>query len=203
MSVNFDCRDDTTGTGTANTANTWKDNQGSTSQPPGLCRGDGDNDDDDDDFDHDGDRDDHDMDDDNDGQPDEVDQDDDNDGQLDIEDDDDDNDGIKDDVDDRSTHEKQQSSSGTLAGGQNTDYTMTADSTTLALTVVAEAPNAEFLTVEVYDAAGLLMGVSPTAVGAALIKVPVGLAGDYTVRVRNVSLTPVDYIVRLVRSSPW
>jgi len=33
-----DCHDDTTGTGTAGTANTWKDNQGVTQTPAGICK---------------------------------------------------------------------------------------------------------------------------------------------------------------------
>ncbi|HEV3309051.1 MAG TPA: right-handed parallel beta-helix repeat-containing protein [Chloroflexota bacterium] len=33
----FDCKDDTTGTGTAGTANTWRNNVGATSSPAGLC----------------------------------------------------------------------------------------------------------------------------------------------------------------------
>ena len=33
-----DCHDDSTGTGTAGTANTWKDNQGVTQNKPGLCK---------------------------------------------------------------------------------------------------------------------------------------------------------------------
>lgn len=34
-----DCVDDTSGSGTAGTANTWEDNEGQTSDPPGLCDG--------------------------------------------------------------------------------------------------------------------------------------------------------------------
>ena len=33
-----DCHDDSTGGGTAGTANTWKDNQGVTQTPPGICK---------------------------------------------------------------------------------------------------------------------------------------------------------------------
>jgi hypothetical protein len=33
-----DCHDDTTGTGTAGTANTWKDNKGVTQTPAGICK---------------------------------------------------------------------------------------------------------------------------------------------------------------------
>ncbi|MEU0689565.1 SpaA isopeptide-forming pilin-related protein [Streptomyces uncialis] len=36
-SLNTDCRDETTGSGTAGTANTWTANIGTTSSPPGLC----------------------------------------------------------------------------------------------------------------------------------------------------------------------
>jgi parallel beta-helix repeat protein len=34
----FDCHDESTGTGTAGTANEWKSNRGNTSEPPGICR---------------------------------------------------------------------------------------------------------------------------------------------------------------------
>lgn len=33
----FDCQDDSHGTGTAGTANTWQNDQGETSSPPGIC----------------------------------------------------------------------------------------------------------------------------------------------------------------------
>ncbi|GEM_PF-2274135 len=54
----FDCYDDTTGAGTSGTANTWNDNDGDTSSPPGLCGDDddgdeGDEDDDDEEDDED------------------------------------------------------------------------------------------------------------------------------------------------------
>lgn len=34
----WDCQDDTVGSGTSGTANTWKSNKGDTSQPPKLCK---------------------------------------------------------------------------------------------------------------------------------------------------------------------
>ncbi len=34
----FDCRDDSVGSGTANTANFWLNDQGATSMPAGICR---------------------------------------------------------------------------------------------------------------------------------------------------------------------
>jgi parallel beta-helix repeat protein len=37
-----DCRDDSSGSGTAHTANTWKNNRGVTQLPPGICRPKGD-----------------------------------------------------------------------------------------------------------------------------------------------------------------
>jgi Right handed beta helix region len=37
-SGSVDCEDDTTGSGTAGTANTWKDDHGATSSPAGLCK---------------------------------------------------------------------------------------------------------------------------------------------------------------------
>ena len=33
-----DCHDDSSGSGTAGTANTWRDNRGETSYPEGLCK---------------------------------------------------------------------------------------------------------------------------------------------------------------------
>ncbi|MHB8576659.1 MAG: right-handed parallel beta-helix repeat-containing protein [Dehalococcoidia bacterium] len=45
--THFDCEDQSHGSGTAGTANTWKDNQGKTSSPSGICKaGDGDHGDD-------------------------------------------------------------------------------------------------------------------------------------------------------------
>jgi hypothetical protein len=35
--VPFDCQDDSHGTGTSGTANTWQNDHGMTSSPPGLC----------------------------------------------------------------------------------------------------------------------------------------------------------------------
>ena len=43
-----DCRDTTTGGGTAGTANNWTDNEGDTSVPSGLCVSNGDSEDDED-----------------------------------------------------------------------------------------------------------------------------------------------------------
>jgi hypothetical protein len=100
FSDEHDCHDDTIGTRTAGTANTWKDNDGTTSYPPGLCDARDHHDDDDDDFDDDGDDNGHDEDDDNDGKHDDDDDDDDNDGEHDSVDVDDDNDGLTDAVDD-------------------------------------------------------------------------------------------------------
>jgi parallel beta-helix repeat protein len=40
--VTHDCHDNSVGTGTAGTANFWIDNEGQSSKPPGLCRGDDD-----------------------------------------------------------------------------------------------------------------------------------------------------------------
>jgi hypothetical protein len=37
-SANYDCEDDSTGTGTAGTGNTWISDRGRTSSPPGICR---------------------------------------------------------------------------------------------------------------------------------------------------------------------
>jgi len=34
----FDCQDDSAGTGTAGTANTWQNDKGDTASPPGICR---------------------------------------------------------------------------------------------------------------------------------------------------------------------
>jgi hypothetical protein len=87
ISGDQDCDDDTVGTGTAGTANTWQDNEGATSEPDGLCNGrDGDVHDDDH-FDDD-------------GKENRDDDDDDNDGASDDDDADDDNDGIPDAIDD-------------------------------------------------------------------------------------------------------
>jgi hypothetical protein len=101
ISGDDDCDDDTVGPGTAGTANIWLNNDGVTSEPPGLCDpGRGHDDNDNDDFDADGEANSLDLDDDNDAALDDVDLDDDNDGVPDDVDIDDDNDGLTDAVDD-------------------------------------------------------------------------------------------------------
>jgi hypothetical protein len=102
MSGDHDCDDDTVGSGTAGTANFWHHNQGTTREPPGLCKPDDDHHHghgDDDDFDDDGHHNRHDDDDDNDYAKDDDD-DDDNDGLADADDIDDDNDELPDAIDD-------------------------------------------------------------------------------------------------------
>ena len=203
--VEHDCHDDSAGPNNppANVANFWIDNNGVTENKPRLCRGeDDDEDEDDDDFDDDDHHNHVDDDDDNDGRGDDVDEDDDNDGQHDNDDEDDDNDNIS-DVVDSDARETQRSSSGTVAGGRYDDHAITVDAGTLALSGLVEAPNADVLRVAIYDAAGLLVGISQPALGRALIKVPVALPGIYTVRVHNTGTEPVDYVVRLISSVAW
>ena len=184
-------------------ANFWIKNNGLTSFPAGLCKGDDDGEEeDDDDHDEDGEHNHDDEDDDNDGHHDNDDEDDDNDGHHDGEDEDDDNDHIHDNVDSKD-RETQRTSAGTVGGGQFVDQTIAIAAGTLSLSGLVESPNADRLRVEIFNPLGILVGVTPPAVGQALIKVPITLPGIYLVRVRNTGATPVDYVARVVRSAPW
>jgi hypothetical protein len=63
---------------------------------------------------------------------------------------------------------------------------MTATPTTLALLAIAEADNPTAqIGIDVYNAAGMLIAQSPSALGIAVAQVALPPAGTYTWRVRN------------------
>ncbi len=162
-----------------------------------------DDDSDDDDFDDDGSRDDSDSDDDNDGISDDADSDDDNDGISDDSDSDDDNDGIADEFDSESSREQQSSQQENLAAGGSSEHTVIADSGTLLIWGMAEAAEAQFLTVEIYDPAGSLVSVSVPTPGRALASTVPLMAGNYTIRVTNSGTQAVDAKTTLIKSTVW
>jgi hypothetical protein len=204
-----DCHDDSVGTNQpALVANVWSDNNGETENKPGLCTGrdDDDEDEDDDDHDDDGDRDDEDDDDDNDGKNDDEDSDDDNDGDHDDEDSDDDNDRIADRHDSESHKERQRSSVGELAPGEEHTYEISTDASSLVL-IADAAAIAELLGVDnglvvrIYNQAGLLVASSPPLAGPK-IATTVPIPGNYTIKVSNQGAAPVSYkLARLVREA--
>src|SRR6185503_18552444 len=73
-----------------------------------------------------------------------------------------------------------------LAAGATAVYSMTATPTTLALLAIAEADNPTAqIGIDVYNAAGMLIAQSPSALGIAVAQVALPPAGTYTWRVRN------------------
>lgn len=175
-----------------------------------------------DDFDSDGKRDDQDSDCDNDGKQNDEDSDDDNDGKKDDEDSDDDSDGVKDKWDHKGRKEKQDSNSDKLSPGQSHSYSMSVDLTSLALIAAAQRPLADDpipdpdellddpldfveqpLLVEIYDPLGTLVASSLPIPGVALATTVPILAGEYTVKVKNVGTKTHSYDSFLVTSEEW
>ena len=156
-----------------------------------------------DDFDDDAVRDDSDPDDDNDGAADGVDPDDDNDGTGDAVDDDDDEDGVGDEFDRQSSHETESFFTGDTAPGQHAEWTVDAGPSTLLLAVLAEAPGALDLRIEIRDPAGQVVGVSVPAPGRAVAVAPTLAPGTYRIRVRTVGTQAVAYSTTVVASTVW
>jgi hypothetical protein len=160
---------------------------------------------DDDDHDRDGKRDDIDDDDDDDGVNDANDNDDDDDCVNDDDDWDDDNDGIddKDDWKDRKeTRDTREEES--VAGGQSVDYPMAlgTDNLLLVATATAADPSA-LLSVQILNPAGQVVANPLPTPGVAVATVPTLTAGSYTVRVKNLGLTPTAMATGFLTQANW
>jgi protein involved in polysaccharide export with SLBB domain len=92
----------------------------------------------------------------------------------------------------------------TLAAGQSVQNTLTASPTTLALLAGATAgdPTAS-LTVEIYNALGVLVAGSVSTPGSALAMLAAPSAGTYTVKVKNVGAGGLTQTPTLVVREPW
>ncbi len=160
---------------------------------------------DDDDHDRDGKRDDQDDDDDNDGKKDYEDNDDDDDCVNDNDDWDDDNDGI-DDRDDRKDRRETRSTreDESVAGGQSVDYPMDVSAGNLLLVATATAADlSALLGLDVYNPAGQLVASTLPTPGVAIATVPTLSAGSYTVRVKNLGLTPTTMSTGFLTQANW
>jgi hypothetical protein len=159
---------------------------------------------DDDDFDDDGIPDDMDDDDDDDGIPDDMDNDDDNDCILDHMDTDKDNDGIEDEYDSASHREHKRIDRGQMAPGERKEYEMTSDPNSVVMLAVVEAATLTTpLSIEIVDPNGVVVLTTPPALGKAVATVTPGLAGVFTVRVKNGGTTATTYKTTLIGRQIW
>jgi hypothetical protein len=74
-----------------------------------------------------------------------------------------------------------------LPGMTSIDYPVTASAGTLALIAAVEADPLAQVAVDIYNGLGVLAATSGPLVGAGLVTVPMPGAGNYTVKVRNLS----------------
>jgi hypothetical protein len=118
---------------------------------------------------------------------------------------DDDDDGQGNDIDTPTANEKATIGDPTpLNPGQSVDYAVTASSTTLALIASATADNPlGQITVEIYDALGVLVAGSLTAPGAATSTLALPAPGSYTVRVKNYGISSINHTPTIVVREPW
>jgi len=119
--------------------------------------------------------------------------------------DDDDDDGVKDSDDRNDHHENRDRHDNEQVGaGQSVDYPMDADANTTAMTTVVTAADlGQMMAVEIYNPAGQLV-VSPLpAPGTAVVSLPPLAVGTYTVRVKNLGITPMAFTTTLITSSIW
>ena len=117
---------------------------------------------------------------------------------------DDDADAVPDRYDTPSTRDNMTSPNpATIAAGQSAAFPVVTAATTLAIiaAVVPDKPTA-IVAVDVYNAAGTLVGTSGPVVGIATATVPAPGAGTFTARVRNLSPTPVICTPTLVVREP-
>jgi hypothetical protein len=160
---------------------------------------------DDDDHDRDGKRDDVDDDDDDDGVKDVNDNDDDDDCVNDADDWDDDNDGI-DDRDDRKDRKEDRYAreEESVAGGQSVDYPTTIATGNLLLVAKATAADpSALLSVQILNPAGQVVGNPLPTPGIAVATIPTLTAGTYTVRVKNLGLTPTAMATGFLTETNW
>ncbi len=118
---------------------------------------------------------------------------------------DDDDDGVKDGDDHDDHHEKRDTHSNEqVASGQSADYPMNADaSTTLMTAILTPSDLGQMMAVEIYNPAGQLVASPLPAAGGAVVSLPPLTVGTYTVRVKNLGITPTTYAVTLLTTSVW
>ena len=118
---------------------------------------------------------------------------------------DDDDDGLGNEVDTPTANEKATiGDPAPLGPGQSVDYPVTASPTTLALIAMATADNVlGQITVEIYDALGVLVAGSFTAPGTATSTLVLPATGSYTVRVKNYGMTSITHTPTIVVREPW
>jgi hypothetical protein len=91
-----------------------------------------------------------------------------------------------------------------LGPGQTAQYQLIASPTTLAL--IASATTDDLLgsvSVEIYNALGVLVAGSVSIPGSAMSTLPLPSAGTYTVNVKNVGVTSFTHTPTLVVREPW
>ena len=86
-----------------------------------------------------------------------------------------------------------------VAPGQTADMPVAADAN--GLFIGGALDDGQLVVLEIYNPAGLLVGTSPPAVGRVMVSVPVTLAGNYTLRARNIGLTNVGITLTSIRSA--
>jgi hypothetical protein len=92
-----------------------------------------------------------------------------------------------------------------LGAGQTADYPMTASPTSLALIAVATAESdpTALLSVDIYDALGVLVATSPVTPGVAAVTALLPVPGNYTARVHNQALGAATHTPTLIVREPW
>jgi len=117
---------------------------------------------------------------------------------------DDDGDGVDDQYDTKSSRENMTAyDPAPLPAMNTTDYAVSTTATSLALIASAQADNlTATLAVDVYNSVGTLVGTSGPLVGVAAVTVPSPGAGNYTVRVRNMSGSSVNHTPAIVVREP-
>ena len=86
-----------------------------------------------------------------------------------------------------------------VAPGQTADMPVAADAN--GLSIGGALDDGQLVVLEIYNPAGLLVGTSLPAVGRVMVSVPVTLAGNYTLRARNIGLTNVSITLTSIRSA--
>jgi hypothetical protein len=118
---------------------------------------------------------------------------------------DDDDDGVKDGDDHDDHHEsRDRHDNETVESGQSVDYPMEADANTTSLTTTAVASDlGQMMAVEVYNPAGQLVAAPLPAPGTAVVTIVPLTVGTYTVRVKNLGITPTAFTTTTVASALW
>lgn len=117
---------------------------------------------------------------------------------------DDDGDGVDDQYDGKSSKENMTGyDPAPLPAMNTTDYAVSTSATSLALIASAQADNpTATIAVDVYNSIGTLVGTSGPLVGVAAATVPTPGAGNFTVRVRNLSGSSVNHTPTIVVREP-